>query len=110
MRSIYKEENDDVTNEYINDMILKLDELLLSPYNTIIDNIFINNNKDIGLIISDRYKLMSFNINSDMLDINNIDSIINTCKKILVYKSIKDNNINIEDMSFICEAKNNIDC
>lgn len=110
LRSIYKEENDDVTNEYINDMILKLDELLLSPYNTIIDNIFINNNKDIGLIISDRYKLMSFNINSDMLDINNIDSIINTCKKILVYKSIKDNNINIEDMSFICEAKNNIDC
>ena len=55
-------------------------------------------------------KLMNFNINSDMLDINNIDSIINTCKKILVYKSIKDNNINIEDMSFICEAKNIIDC
>lgn len=81
LRSIYKDNDESVEDNYIYDIINSIDDLLYCPYNTLVDNINIVNTKDLGIVISDKYRLMNFNINSDMLDINNIDSIINICKK-----------------------------
>jgi hypothetical protein len=105
LRSIYKENDENVEDNYIYDIINSIDDLLYCPYNTLIDNINIVNTKDLGIVISDKYRLMNFNINSDMLDSNNIDSSINICKKILFYKSMVDKGINVEDISFVIKFK-----
>lgn len=105
LRSIYKDNDESVEDNYIYDIINSIDDLLYCPYNTLVDNINIVNTKDLGIVISDKYRLMNFNINSDMLDINNIDSIINICKKILFYKSMVDRKINVDDISFVIKFK-----
>ncbi|MBE6149096.1 MAG: hypothetical protein E7170_00040 [Firmicutes bacterium] len=67
----------------------KLIEFILNNENNIIKNISIIEQKDIPLIISDRYKLSNFNITKDNLEsIDGIEDIINTADKIDIYNKI----------------------
>jgi len=80
-------------------------EFILSPYNTIIMNILPNDEKDISLIISDRYKLSNFNLIKDNLTQEEyLDEIINNAKKIDIYNKIV-LKISYENINFIIKAK-----
>lgn len=67
----------------------KLINFLLSPYNNIITNIAISEEKDLPLIISDRYKLSNIKITKEnLLVLDNINEIINIANKIEIYNKI----------------------
>lgn len=79
-----------------------LNELLISPYNNLINNINIGDNKEINVIISELYKLSNININSDsLLDVANLDNILANLDKIFKYDLLMKNNINLDELLFV---------
>ena len=74
--------NKTITQEEIDEMINMLDEFLKNPYNTIINNLTILDEKDVAIIIKDRYKLLNFIIEKEDIGLNNIDNLISTLETI----------------------------
>ncbi len=97
--------NPSITQEEIEQNILELQEFLNNPYNIIIKNITILEEKNISIIISDRYKLLSFTIEKDDINPDNLDNLIDILRKIKNYYYIQKSEINLDDMRFICEFK-----
>lgn len=93
--------NKTITQEEIDEMIEELDEFLRNPYNTIINNLTISDEKDVALIIKDRYKLLNFIIDKEDISLNNVDNLIatlETIEKSFCMKKIGINPENIEEM------------
>lgn len=67
----------DITQDEIEEMVCELDKFLKSPNHTIISNITILENKDIALIIKDRYKLLGFEVEKDDVEESNLNNMIN---------------------------------
>lgn len=83
----------------------KLIQYILNPYNNLIQNISIVEEKDIPLIICDRYKLSNFHINKELLENESgINEIIDNANKIEVYSKIV-SKIKYENLKFVLEAK-----
>ena len=83
----------------------KLIEFLLSPYNNIITNIAISEEKDLPLIISDRYKLSNIKITKEnLLVLDNINEIINIANKIEIYNKIV-LKLSYDNIKFLIDAK-----
>ena len=99
---IIKHDNE-IEQKDIDITINEFQEFLKFPYFTIINNISFNQEKDIALIIKDRYKLLNFNITKDDLSEINIDSLLNVLEKIRNNYSIKKVGLNIEEISNICK-------
>ena len=89
----------------IDKKINELIEFVKFPYFTIINNIYIDENKDIALIIKDRYKLLNFNIEKDDLAEDNLDNLLNLLEKIKINYAIKKAGLNIEEIISICNFK-----
>lgn len=103
------DQNKDMEIKEVKDLINELKNFLKNPYNTIIKNITILEEKDIQIIISDRYKLLNFNINKDDVSIENADSIINVLSTLETKYNMDKVQINLEDLNFICEFKKILD-
>lgn len=73
---------EDISQEEMDAQINELRQFIDNPYNTIINNISFLEEKDIVLIIKDRYKLLNFIIEKDDLDISNLDNLISTVEDI----------------------------
>lgn len=101
MRTINKE----VTEQEIETTITDLREFILWPHTTILNNINIMEDKDILVIIKDRYKMLDIEISPEDLEIDNIDSLIAIVKNIEIGNSIKKNKIDVEEIKYICEFK-----
>jgi len=98
MKSADKNDNFDL--EY-----KKLIQFLLNPYNNILKNIAIIEEKDLPLIISDRYKLSNLKITKENLLVEeNIDEIIRIAEKIEIYNKIVVK-ISYDNLNFLLEAK-----
>ena len=61
-------------------------------------------NKNIAIIISDRYKLLNFNIQKDDINEENLDNLIDSLNKIKNYYEIEQAGIDINTIKFVCEA------
>ena len=93
--------NKTIAQEEIDEMIDELDEFLKNPNNTIINNLTILDDKDVALIIKDRYKLLNFTIEKEDISLNNIDSLISTLEiieKSFCMKRIGIKTENIEEL------------
>jgi len=99
------EKDKDIQEEEINDTILKIREFLNWPYFILLNNIEINEDKDIMLIIKDRYNLLNLNISREDLDIDNLDSMIKNLEKCELYYYIQKNKINLRELSETYEFK-----
>jgi len=86
----------------------KLINFLLNPYNTIINNISIIEEKDLPLIISDRYKLSNFKVTKEnLLTIEGIDEIISIAEKIELYNKIV-LKLSYDNIKFLIDVKDTI--
>ena len=94
-----------IAQEDIDSKIDKLKQFLDLPTHTMINNIAITQEKDMVTIIKDRYKLLSFNVEKEDLDIGNVDNLINTLELIKKSFDIKDANLDIETLEEIVELK-----
>ncbi|MDD5865975.1 MAG: hypothetical protein PUD07_05830 [bacterium] len=79
----------------------KLFDLVYYPYNNLITNLWINDNKDIEFIIIDKYNLYGYNLNKEMLNLDNIDGLIKNIKIIIESKYLEKYNITDEKINFI---------
>ena len=78
---IVKKTNKDITQDEIDNFIKEFKENVSSPYFTIINNIKILEEKDIALIIKDRYRLLNFNIEKGDISEDNLDNILSDLEK-----------------------------
>ncbi len=99
------ENKKNITSDEIDIEIKELKEFLDSPNNIIIKNIAILEEKNISIIISDRYKLLNFTIEKEDITPDNLDNLIGTLEKIKNYYYIQKSGINLNEMEFICEFK-----
>ena len=97
--------NKTITQEEIDEQIVELDEFITIPYNTIINNMTILEEKDIAIIIKDRYKLLNFIVEKEDLSINNVDTLVSTLEDIIIGNNMKKAGLNIENIEEICELK-----
>ncbi len=104
LRKMLSEENSEITDEEIDEKQKFLQEFLLSKKLTILDNITILNETSISNIISNRYKLLNLKLESDDIE-NNLDSIIETLRKMKIINIINNSNINTKDIEFQIEVQ-----
>ena len=55
------------------------------------------------IMISDRYRLLNFNITKEDIAEENLDNIILILEKIINYINFKESKLNLDDIKFVCE-------
>ena len=59
--------------------------------------------KDVMVIIKDRYQLLKINITKEDLDKDNLNGVIDALEKIKMNQNLLKNNINIDELESECE-------
>lgn len=94
--------NPSILPEEIDETIEKLNHFLKSPFITAISHINFVEEKDIALIIKDRYKLLNFKIEKEDLSEGQIDNLVENAEKIIIGINIRRAKLKIEDLEEIC--------
>src|SRR5574344_37554 len=94
----------ELTEDEIKLKVFKLQTLITNPYNTIINNISLLEERDIASIISDRYLLLNLNIIKEKLEPENLDDLINTTNNIVSYLHILNSSISLDQIFFCIKA------
>lgn len=95
----------EITEDEINSMIVRLKEAIKQPNFSVINNMNITEVKDMAIIIKDKYKLLGLNVNKEDFEEGSVDSLNAMVKTLTMYNNIKSSNITIEDIDFMCKAK-----
>lgn len=99
------ENNKTITQEKIDEQIKDLEEFLRNPYNNIITNLTITDEKDIAMIIKDRYQLLNFNIKLEDLNEKNLDRLIAVLENIVTSFCLKKVGLEVEKIQEIIRIK-----
>lgn len=102
------ENNKTITQEKIDEQINKLDEFIKNPFNNIINNLTFIDEKDIAVIIKDRYKLLNFNIRQEDFNNKNMDNLISILENIMVNFNLKSAELNIKEIDELLRIKNSL--
>lgn len=97
--------DDSLTEDEIVKDIEEIEEMVTWPYFTILNNIKIIEEKDILLIIKDRYQLLNITVSKEDLAEDNLDNLMNILKKCETYYYICKGKINLEDIQEECNMK-----
>ena len=97
--------NKTITQEEMDLQIKHLGKFLDSPYNTIINNVSLIEEKDIALMIKDRYKLLGFLVEKEDFSQSNLDGLIATLEDIKIGMNVKKIGINVEDIDDLLSVK-----
>lgn len=95
----------EILEDEINSMIIRLKEAIKEPNFSVINNMNITEVKDMTIIIKDKYKLLGLNINKEDFEEGNIESLNSLTKTLTIYSNIKSSNITLEEIEFMCKAK-----
>lgn len=94
-----------ITQEEMDSKIKELQVFINSPYNNFINNITILEEKDISIIIKDRYKLLGFSIEKEDITPQSVDTLIGTLEDIKTGINIKKIGINLDEINEIINIK-----
>ena len=97
-----------ITPTEIDELIIDFDNFVKSTNIQIINNILMQEEKDISLIIKDRYSLLKFNIAKDDVQEDNIDNLYQTLGKLKLDINIEKANMNINQINEIMSLYENI--
>lgn len=95
----------DITEDEINNMIIRLKEAIKQPNFSVINNMNITEVKDMSIIIKDKYKLLGLNVNKEDFEESSVDSLVAVVKTLTVFNNIKNSNLTLEEIEFMCKAK-----
>ncbi len=95
----------EIIEEDIEKLITELWEFISNPYNTIINNTTMLDERDIQLVIKDRYRLLGFNVTKEDFDEANLDSLISILSDIELGINIKKNQIDAQSIGYLHEFK-----
>lgn len=85
--------------------INKLNNFINNPHNSILNNILIEEEKDLCMLIMDRYNLFGFNLTKEKLEKDNIESLIKNLEIILNSMVMNREGINENRIKFIEETQ-----
>ena len=97
------EQYKEMSEEEIKNMIEELKVAITNPNYNIINNITINENKNIVHIIKDKYQLSNISMTKDDLEEDNLDNLILSLKKYENYYNILKNKIDSKEINELCE-------
>ena len=107
--TILKTENEEKTDQDMEDEVFNIEEFSYYPNITFLSNISIKEERDISVIILDKYKLMNINITGESLEDTNLDSFINNVNKVVIKNYMKKNNVDFNEFSSACDMKKILD-
>ena len=84
--------------------VSKLNAFITNPRINILKNILINEEKNIGLLIMDRYNLFGFNLTKEQLEKDNLDNLIKELETILGSIEMEKLSITENKIKFIKES------
>lgn len=99
------ENNKNIAQEKIDEQIKKLNCFINNPYNNIITNLTILDEKDIAIIIKDRYKLLNFNIKQEDFNAKNMESLIKMLENILISFYLKKVGLKVQEIEELIQIK-----
>jgi hypothetical protein len=102
------ENNKTITQEKMDEQIKKLNEFLNNPFNNIITNLTITDEKDIAMIIKDRYQLLNFNVKQEDLNGKNLDNLITLLENIVIGFCLKNTGLEIQNIKEILKIKDTL--
>ena len=88
----------------IQEMIEKFKRFIKYPRITIINNVKIHEDKDIVLMIKDKYNLCNINITKEDLEEDNISNLLTVVNNICEYNYIDNSKLNLDDIQFVLQA------
>lgn len=97
---------EDISQEDIETTIGEFWDFLEFPNITIINNTSITENKDLSLVIKDKYNLCNIKISKEDLQEDNLDKLINTIRIICNSYYLENSQITLEDIKFVLQVNN----
>ena len=85
--------------------VTEFKEYLAYPNIILINNTSITQDKDLGLVIKDKYNLCNINLTTEDLDLNNIDKLMDNVNVLYNENNIRKSNLSFEDIKFYIQAK-----
>ena len=95
----------EITEDEINSMVIRLKQAINEPNFSVINNMNITEVKDMAIIIKDKYKLMGLNVSKEDFEEGSVESLNAVAKTLTVFNSIKNSNLTLEELDFMCKAK-----
>lgn len=94
----------DISQDEIQEMIVKFRRFIKYPKITIINNVNILEEKDIVMMIKDKYNLCNITITKEDLNDENLSNLITTVNTICENSYIENSKISLEDIEFLLQA------
>lgn len=94
----------DIPEKEINETVAAIRKFITSPYITIINNVTIKEDKDMALMIKDKYNLFKINITKSDLDESSIGALVNTVNSIVNAYNLENSGLNLDDVKYILKA------
>lgn len=98
------EQFDGISEEEINKKIAEIREFITSPYLTILNNITIKEQKNIILMIKDKYNLFNLAISKNDFAENSIDVLSNTVNSIFNKCKLDSSKLDLDDIKYVMKA------
>lgn len=96
---------EDMSQENIAELIHQFKDFVETPNMTIINNVKIVDNKDIVLVIKDKYNLCNINIEKGDFAEENIQAVISSVNVICGYNYILNSRLSVNDIKYVIEAE-----
>lgn len=95
----------EITDKEIDEMILKIRKFVEFTDFNVINNINAEEQKELSIIIKDKYRLYGINLSKDNFNMDNIEDLIKKISVIYNYNNIMNCKLTIEEIDFILKAK-----
>ena len=95
----------DIPEKEINETVVAIRKFITSPYITIINNVTIKEEKDMALMIKDKYNLFNINITKEDLSESSIGALVNTVETLVNAYNLENSGLDLQDAKFILKSK-----
>ena len=102
--NILKKNNENISVKEIDSKLLELQKFIYDNDSDILNNININDEKEMNKIICEKYKLNNIDINIEKLDLSEIDKLIEDVQKLITKFDIEKNNIDLNEIKYLIDV------
>lgn len=101
---LLKSDNEELTLENINEKLGELKEFIYSSKPEILKSMPIGEEKDVPKVISEKYIMNSIIVDEEKIRNNQVDQILESVDKLLIYFDVYTLMINLKDIKFLLEV------
>ena len=105
MANCFIKNNPQIESQEIEENIKELKQFMKSPYHTIMKNIHISDEKNIQIIIKDRYRLLNFKVEKEDFDEGSTENLERNLRAMKLSLDLENAGLAIEDIEMICKIK-----